>query len=78
MSFALLCNCWLRLCGTLYWVLVLQNKCYADWSGWKCRGAARACSVLLYVNSAGFKSGEGGVSRCMGVECMLQVNGCRC
>jgi len=40
MLFALLCNCWLRLCSMLYWVPVLHNTCYAHWSGWKCSGGA--------------------------------------
>jgi hypothetical protein len=47
MLFIVLCNCWLRLCCMLYWVLVLHNTCYAHWSGWKCRGGAGACSVWL-------------------------------
>ena len=49
MLFVVLCNCWLRLCCMLYWVLVLHNTCYAHWSGWKCRGGAgvpETCRVI--------------------------------
>ena len=38
MLFVVLFNCWLRLCCMLYWVPVLHDMCYAQWSGWKCRG----------------------------------------
>ena len=47
MLFVVSCNCWLRLCCTLYWVQVLHNTCYAHWSGWKRRDAAGARSVWL-------------------------------